>query len=339
MIKENIIEFPQIAIKRKLLIPATMLASVIESPQKIVLREALIPKIGNEDVLVKIKGSGLCASNLPVWEGREWFKYPLEPGSPGHEGYGTVAAIGSMVTNFNIGDKVAFLSGHAYAEYDKAHESQVVKIPFNIDEIPFPAEPLGCAVNVFNRSNISIGQTVVVIGTGFLGCLLIQLIRNAGAKVIAVSRRTSSLDFASTAGANNLVPLEDVYNTIKQINSIESGGIPIVIEACGTQSAIDIATEIISIRGRIVVAGYHQDGLRTVNFQKWNWKGIDIINAHERDEKVYIKGIKEAIRLTEEGILQPQKFITNIFSLKQINTAFKFLKERPEGFQKAVIIN
>lgn len=310
---------------------------MIESPRNIVLKDAALPEIGDHDVLVRLDGTGVCASNLPVWEGREWFSYPFEPGAPGHEGYGTVAALGSKAEGFKAGDRVALLSYHAYAEYDKAPESEVVKLPPSLKDTPFPGEPAACAVNVFIRSEVSPGQTILIIGAGFLGCLLIQLLKNEGARVIVVSRRETSLNYAQAAGADHLIKWDDFWSAAGQIKSLCTEGVPGIIEATGMQQAIDLATEVIAVRGRLIIAGYHQDGARSVNMQQWNWKGIDVINAHERDPKVYIKGLKKAVSYAGKNILNPEKYITHYIRFNDINEAFRLLKTRPENFLKAVI--
>ncbi|MFW5831401.1 MAG: MDR/zinc-dependent alcohol dehydrogenase-like family protein [Prolixibacteraceae bacterium] len=315
-----------------------MEASVIESPKQIKIIETSLPEIGNEEVLVKLNGTGLCVSNLPVWEGRPWFEYPAEPGAPGHEGYGTVEKTGDDVSSLSPGDKVALLSYHAYAEYDKAHVSNVVKLPDTVNGAPFPGEPLACAVNIFKRCDIQKNQTVVVIGTGFIGSLLIQLLKDSGAAVIAVSRRDSSLEFAKKSGADHLVKFEDIHDTAKNITQLATHGVPRIIEATGAQQSLDLATEIISEYGRLIIAGFHQDGLRKINMQIWNWKGIDVINAHERNPQVYIEGLKEAIIITNRGVLRPQELISHQFDFKEIGSAFKMLHEKPEGFLKGLIV-
>ncbi len=314
-----------------------MFASVIQHPRTIEIIETPLPEIQDEEVLVRLDGTGVCVSNLPVWQGREWFVYPFETGAPGHEGYGTVEAIGNKVINLKKGDKVALLSFHTYAEYDKTEQSNVVKLPDKIAEKPFPGEPAACAVNIFNRSDIQQDHTVVVIGTGFIGSLLIQLLRGKCKQIIAVSRRDTSLGYAKRAGADDLVRFNDVYSTARQINEMVPGGVQRVIEATGTQAAIDLATEIVAERGKIIVAGFHQDGLRNINLQAWNWKGIDVINAHERDPKIYIDGLKEAIKLAEKGTLRMEELITHEFDFREINEAFETMDQRPEGYLKAII--
>jgi threonine dehydrogenase-like Zn-dependent dehydrogenase len=313
-----------------------MRTSVIESPRNIVIKDAELPEIGDSDVLVKLEGTGVCASNLPVWEGREWFKYPFEPGAPGHEGYGIVEAVGSNSDGLKKGDKVALLSYHAYAEYDKAPVTEVVKLPSSL-QTPFPGEPAACAVNVVGRSDVIKGQTVLVIGAGFLGCLLTELLKNEGAKVIVVSRRDTSLEYAKKAGADQLIKFSDYWSAVRQINELCPDGVPRVIEATGIQESIDLATEVIAIRGRLVIAGYHQDGQRKINMQQWNWKGIDVINAHERDPRAYIDGLEKAVELAERDLLRPARYITHYVSFNDINDAFRLLNTRPENFLKAVI--
>jgi len=315
-----------------------MEASVIEAPKQIRIVSTPLPEPGMEEVLVKLGGTGVCVSNLPVWEGRPWFSYPFEPGAPGHEGYGTVESTGSQVKGIVKGDRVALLSYHAYAEYDKTHMSNIVKLPESFDDIPFPGEPLSCAVNIIRRSAIQENQTVVVIGSGFIGCLLIQLLKHAGTEVIAVSRRESSLMFAEKSGADHLVRFREVWRAKEEISKLAPRGVQRVIEATGVQSGLDLATEIISEYGMLIIAGYHQDGIRNINMQQWNWKAIDVINAHERDPQKYISGLKDAIQLTEKGILRPGELITHKFDFRDINKAFDFLEQKPEGFLKGVVV-
>src|SRR4051812_45891383 len=134
---------------------ATMRAAAIEQPRTVRIREVAIPTPGDRQVRVRLEGCGVCASNIPPWEGREWFHYPLAPGQLGHEGWGRVDAVGAGASLFSVGDRVAMLSGHAYAEYDVAGEDQVISLPPSLDGQPFPAEPLGCAMNIFQRSGIT----------------------------------------------------------------------------------------------------------------------------------------------------------------------------------------
>src|ERR1700712_3038638 len=81
----------------------TMQAAVVTAPRKIEVREAPVPNPGPQQIRVKIQGCGVCASNIPPWEGREWFSYPMQPGQLGHEAWGTVHEVGRAVSGLSEG--------------------------------------------------------------------------------------------------------------------------------------------------------------------------------------------------------------------------------------------
>ncbi len=316
----------------------TMQAAVITAPKSIEVQEVTLPEPQAGQVRLQLEGCGLCASNIPVYEGREWFTYPVEAGNPGHEGWGVVDAVGEGVTNVKVGDRVAALSYKSYAQYDVADADKVVKLPEALAGKPFPGEPLGCAMNIFKRSRIEAGQTVAILGIGFLGALLVQLAKHAGAKVIAVSQRDFSLDIARECGADELVKMDDHWKIIQKVSDLTNGKFcDRVIECTGKEWPLNLAGELTAERGMLIIAGFHQDGMRQVNIQLWNWRGIDVINAHERDPKEYIKGIEAAVEAVEQGIINPDLLYTHTYTLENIDKAFEQLTTRPDGFVKALI--
>jgi threonine dehydrogenase-like Zn-dependent dehydrogenase len=315
-----------------------MRAAVITQPGRIELDDAPLPDPGPGQVRVRLDGCGVCGSNLPVYEGRPWFNYPLPPGNPGHEGWGVIDALGDGVKGLEEGMPVAFLSERAYAEFDVTDANSVVRVPSAAAGRPFPAEPLACAMNVFRRSDVRPGQTVAVVGVGFLGALLVQLAAKAGARVVAVSRRPFALDVAVHSGAAEVATMTDTWDTINHVREIVGAdGCDRVIESVGNQQALDVASELVRVRGRLVIAGYHQDGPRQVNMQSWNWRGIDVINAHERDPAVYLDGMKEAAAALVEGRIDPTPLLTHTFPLDAIGDAFAAMRDRPDGFLKAIV--
>src|ERR1700745_641513 len=141
-----------------------MRTAVISGPRQTELRQAEMPQLKPGELLVSVQGCGVCGSNIPVWEGRPWFRYPLEAGAPGHEGWGVVHQVANDVDEFRPGDRIAFLSNPADADYDETAATQATHLPSEIAEVPFPAEALGCAMNVFERSAIRNGHTLGIIG-------------------------------------------------------------------------------------------------------------------------------------------------------------------------------
>src|SRR5690606_18182141 len=110
-----------------------MRALQLSGPRRAEIVDVPTPTPGPNQVLVRLQGCGLCGSNLSPWQGRPWFRYPLEPGAPGHEGWGRVAAVGSEVGGVRVGDRVALLSERAFAEYDVADADAIVPLPEALD--------------------------------------------------------------------------------------------------------------------------------------------------------------------------------------------------------------
>lgn len=316
----------------------TMTAAVFSGPGKIDIASVPVPLPGPGQVRVKLDGCGVCASNLPVWQGRPYFKYPFEHGAPGHEAWGWVDAVGSDVAGVHPGDRVAMLSYHAYAEYDLAPAEQVVRLPDELDGAPFPAEPLACAINVMRRTRIERGSRIAIVGIGFLGALLTRLASMEGGEVIAVSRRPFALNVAQRCGAAHCIEMKNHNEVIGQVRELTQGrGCPTVIEAVGAQWPLDLAGELTAERGTLVIAGYHQDGPRQVNLQAWNWKGLDVINAHERDPRRYVEGMKQAVKVAVAGVFATRELLTHRYRLHELPRAMRDMEDRPDGFLKGWI--
>ena len=275
-----------------------MSAAVLTRPGGAELVELPMPEPKPGQVLVRVEGCGVCASNLPLWEGRPWFAYPLSPGEPGHEGWGVVESVGDGVDELVGGDRVAMIAGNAFSEYVAVPAGHCVRI----GDAPYPGEPVACAVNIVRRAQIAPADAVAIVGVGFLGSLVRQLCELRGADVVAVGRG------------------DEV-----------DGPFARVVECVGTQAALDRASALVAERGRLVVAGYHQDGPRVVDMQSWNWRGIDVVNAHERDPLVYVDALREAVALE----LDVESLLTHRFPLARLRDAFEAARTRPAGFVKA----
>lgn len=385
-------ESPESAAARAL--PATARAAILAAPTAIRMEDVPLPEPGPGQILVRLEGCGVCGSNIPVWEGRSWFEYPLEPGAPGHEGWGRVVAVGpdseespgdspgdsaaaksavespavsrrepseaasDRAPEFAPGDRVALLSQHAFAEYDVADADAAVRLPDALGDAPFPGEALGCAMNVFRRSGISAGDRVAVIGIGFLGALVTQLAANAGARVLAISRRPFALEIGRTMGAEETLALGgstegrgahdgddgspstsySVDAMVERVGELTGGELfDVVVEATGHQEPLDLAGKLTRVRGRLVIAGFHQDGRREVDLQLWNWRGLDVINAHERETEVYVRGIREAAEAVADGRLDPGPLYTHTYPLDRLDEALEAARTRPDGFLKALV--
>src|SRR5437764_14850502 len=123
---------------RKAVAPSRILrnmrAAAMSAPGEISILKTQIPEPNRNQLLVHIEGCGVCASNIPPWEGKPWFAYPMAPGALGHEAWGTVADVGRAVRGFTQGDGVAILSNHACADYAVCDSSSAVPLSAGPDE-------------------------------------------------------------------------------------------------------------------------------------------------------------------------------------------------------------
>ncbi|HET7753760.1 MAG TPA: zinc-binding dehydrogenase [Anaeromyxobacteraceae bacterium] len=316
-----------------------MRAAVLAAPGRVDVRDVPLPDPGPGQVRVRVEGCGVCGSNLPLWEGRDWFRYPLAPGAPGHEAWGRVDAVGSDVRAVREGDRVAALLGGAFAEYDVADATTVLSLPPALDALPFPGEPLACGVNVFRRAAIRAGDTVAVVGLGFIGAVAARMAVLAGARVIGIARRGWALDLARRLGVAETVTFGPRAEVVERVRELTGGRLcDAAIEAVGLQEPLDLAAELVREQGRLVIAGFHQDGRRSIDLCAWNWKGFEIVNAHFRDPAVNVEGMRIAADAVARGELDLGVLLTHRYDLAHVGDAFEAMRARPDGFLKGVVI-
>jgi threonine dehydrogenase-like Zn-dependent dehydrogenase len=318
--------------------PRTMRSAVLVAPRRFEVREVPVPQPLPNQVRVRIEGCGVCGANLSPWQGRPWFLYPLPAGAPGHEAWGRVDEVGSDVRGVQVGDRVAGVSQCGFAEYDLFEQHSLVVLPRELEGEAVPAEPLGCAMNAFRRSRIRAGHTVAVVGIGFFGALLVSLAAAAGARVIAVSRRPFSRDLAREMGADQALPFDALDLPERIFELTGARGCDRVIEAIGNQDALDLASQLTCLHGRLIIAGFHQDGARQVDMLLWNWRGLDVVNAHEREPAAQVDGMRSALLAMARGDLDPDPLYTHRVPLERIGDAFSAMESRDDGFVKGLVL-
>jgi predicted dehydrogenase/threonine dehydrogenase-like Zn-dependent dehydrogenase len=297
-----------------------------------------LPLPAEGEVRVKLEGCGVCASNLGPWAGPEWMNFPLAPGALGHEGWGRIDALGQGVDPARLGERVAIFGDHGFASHDIVPADAALPIPERLKGQPVPAEPVACALFIFRMSRIKPGDRVAIIGIGFLGLLLTRLARRAGAEVIALSRAPGNLQRAAASGAGQTISLQDHAAAVEQVHAATGGrGADICIECTGHQAPLDLAAEITRESGRLVIAGYHQNGPRQVNMQLWNWRAFEIVNAHLRDRSTLLATMRDAIDAMARGEIEVGSLLTHHYPLHRLADALNATRDKPAGFIKAVI--
>ncbi len=299
------------------------------------IREVELPEIGDDEVLVKTLACGVCSGDLFVYKNRA--QYVATYSRLGHEASGEVAAVGRNITDFQPGDIVTALALPAYADYFVASAVSLAKLPPDIDPTYALGEAVACCVHAANRFGTRPGDRVAVVGCGFMGLVCLQLAKYQGAGFICAidplaERRVMSRQFGADADY-------DPFQTSSAAILAEHGEFDVVIEAAGTQSAVDLCTTLVTQHGRIILVGYHQsnNGLRTVNMQQWNFKAIDVINGHVRRQDEKVAAMRQGMQLVQQGYINTKPLVT-AYHFDEIERAFRNLSDGTPGLFKAVLL-
>lgn len=296
------------------------------------------PEIKDDECLIKVKACGVCHSELHQWDKRiPDLDYPRHIG---HEVSGEVLKVGRNVRDFKPGDRVAaWADGKGYAEELAVKSERLCLIA---PQIPYElalSEPIMCTTNGVMKANVQLNDTVALVGTGFMGLILLQEIKLRGVKtLIAIDVREEMLDLARKLGADVVInpAKEDPKKNIKKLTADK--GVDICFEVGGVQPTFELAPELVRMEGKLVIFGYHPGPRQIRDLGYWNWMAFDIINAHFRDMNTILRGARIGMELLNQGKINMEPLITHRFKLLEIEAAFSAAKEKPKGFVKSVIV-
>ncbi len=271
-----------------------MKALVLEQYRQLVYQDVPEPVIGPHDVLIQVKATGICGSDIHGMDGSTGRRIP--PIIMGHESAGIIVEIGEQVAGWQIGDRVTFDStiycGECYycqrgeinlcdhrrvlgvscGDY-RQHGAfaELVSVPQHIlyrlpDGLTFPqaamAEPVAIAVHAVRRAALPPNCTAVVVGTGMIGLLIVQALRQAGCgQVIAVDRDPGRVALAVELGAQvGLNPdRDDVGQRVAQLT--DGRGAEAAFEVVGITPTVQLAVQVLRKGGQLTLVGNLSPGV------------------------------------------------------------------------------
>jgi len=313
-----------------------MKASVLSGPRSSRLVELPSPEPGPGDVLIAVKACGVCGSEDYDWTGARG-RYPFRLG---HEASGVVQAVGGQVSCLSPGDRVTGLFREAFAERALAAAAWVRRVPEALcfEEAALGEPPL-CAVSGALRIDVGLGKTAVVIGTGFMGLLMLQLLRLRGAcRLVAVDGRREALDRALAYGAEEAYLPEELPPNYRVHAVREPGGVDIAVECAGRQETLNLAVEMLKPHSVLAIVGFHQGPGRMIDMEALNWKAAQVINAHEKRDEVKMACLEIGMRLVEKGQIRLGEFVTHRYGLEEVDRAFQDYETKPAGYVKGVVV-
>jgi 2-desacetyl-2-hydroxyethyl bacteriochlorophyllide A dehydrogenase len=312
-----------------------MKIAVLTAPQRFEIVEEPVPDIAPDEVLIRTAACGVCASELDMWEGRGANPFPLYPG---HEVSGTVVRVGHEVQGVREGDAVAvWATGRGFAEY-VAVKAEYCRPAEGVPVEEALAEPLACAANAVELADVRLADDVVIIGAGFMGNLVQQLVQLRGPRhVIVADTRGDALERAAKLGATRTVDV--TAESLEAVVAEVTGGVgaDITFEVTGTQAPLGVVGDVTRMSGKIAIVGYHQGEPRAIPLGHWNWMAFQLINAHFRDVGTIMRGMSVGMRLLTSGKLSLEGLVTHRFGLDGVNEAFSTAVEKPQGFVKSTV--
>lgn len=330
-----------------------MKAAVLEALNKMIVKEVPTPQPDDNSVLVRVKSCAVCGSDIRI------FHYGNSRVNPpqilGHEIAGEVVEVGRNVKKFKIGDRVAigadvpcgecafceagignncqinYAMGYqfagGFAEYVLLNRivvnyGPVHKIPDHVtyDEAAL-AEPLGCVLNALELSNIRLGNTVVVIGAGPIGCMIIEVARMMGAtKIIVIQRSRPRLELAKRFGADVYICSNEEDSVARVLEETNNLGADVVITANPSPEAQVDALKMAKNRARVnLFGGLPKDkSLVTLDTNIIHYKELFVHGAHGALPIHHQK----AVELIASRAIDMKNYISHKFSLDNILEVF-----------------
>ncbi|PCJ27999.1 MAG: NADPH:quinone reductase [SAR86 cluster bacterium] len=225
-------------------------------PEVMSYEDTDVPTIGSTDVLVKVEAAGI--NFIDTYQRSGLYQIPL-PATLGLEAAGTVEEVGSEVTQFSKGDRVAYTSvAGAYAEYASVPEEKLVNIPDGVSFHEGAAAMLqGCTAHYLSQSTYPIknGDSCLIhAAAGGVGLILIQMAKNAGAFVIGTVSTEEKAELARAAGADEVILYSEQDFEVEVKRITDGKGVNVVYDSVG-KSTFDKSIDCLQRLGYMVLYG------------------------------------------------------------------------------------
>lgn len=336
-----------------------MKAAVLEELNRIIVKDVPEPKCGPDDAILKVEACAVCGSDIRIYHyGNERVHMPAVTG---HEVSGTVVEKGKGVTSLEVGDRVAlgadvpcgkcywcqngmgtnckinYAIGYqfpgGFQEYMLLNKTTldygpVTKITHVVSfEEAALAEPLACAINGLELAQFSLGKSICIIGLGPIGCMMLELTRVFGAsKVFAAQRSLGRLESAKQFLPEARFIATERENLVETVlRETDGEGVDLVITTAGTVQAHLDAIHMVRHRGFVnLFGGLKNQPPLCIDSNLIHYRECFVMGSHGSLPRHHEK----AVGLIAKGHVNAKKYISRVFSLKDIKTAFDYHESR-----------
>ncbi len=342
-----------------------MSAAVLYGREQLRIERVEVPKLGRGDVLVRVRAALTCGTDVKVFRRGYHAKMIRPPALFGHELAGDVAAVGSDVTRFRVGQRVVaansapcgdcfycqrgqenlcedlLFNNGAYAEFIRIPERIVSR---NMHEIPphvsyqdaALVEPLACVMRGLEETGVRPGDTIAVIGLGPIGMMFVRLAKAVyDARVIAIGRRRSQLDRAAGMGADEVVLNEEGSDVIGPVQKLTGGrGADVVIEAVGLPEVWQLATRLLRRGGVANFFGGCPDGTEVpVDTGRLHYSELTLKASFHHTPAL----IRQALDVISRGRVTARDFVNRVEPLSNLLEVMQHLMSHNGHLKTAII--
>ncbi len=294
------------------------------------LLEISVGDPSDHEVQVRGGACGICSWDIATARYGKRMN-PMAP--PGHEGIGYVAKVGRAVTGLKEGDRVA---GGGFATLRNIPAARAYKIPeSNLPDEHWIVEPVSCAVTGLDHCRLKPGDRVAVIGTGFMGLLILQgLLHMPVGDLVAIDVVQSRLDLARQLGVAATIN-SATHERDELVRQLKEREFDTVVDTSGNQAGLDLATDIVKRGGLINLFGWIKGERASFDPTKWHTQGFTIVNsspaAQLRDP------FPPAIRLIDQGVFRLAPLVTHVASLHEYPALMQNITGGDPSYVKGVI--
>jgi len=329
-----------------------MKAAIFYGPNEMRLEEVKKPEITEQEVLVKVNSSAVCGTDVRIFEGKKT-KGVRTPSVIGHELVGTIEEVGTEVSEFHVGDRVGVMPvipcGKCYycmngkenvcqnrtaigyefdggfAEYVRIPSTalksgNLVKLPDHVSfEEAVVAEPLACCLNGQKKSNVKMGDVVVIVGGGPIGLMHVQLAKIAGAKKVILSepidhRREKALEAGADIAVNPMAEsLEDIV-----LAETDGLGADVVIMAIGVPTLVNSSANLLKKGGTLnLFAGFTKGVFSEIDPNIIHYNEINVNGTSALTRADY----HQSLALIASGQINTKVLTTTGYTLDDIEQA------------------
>jgi threonine dehydrogenase-like Zn-dependent dehydrogenase len=338
---------------------AMMKAAVCEARETIVIKQVPRPTPGAGEVLVRVKATGLCGSDVDGYTGHHpMIKWPI---ILGHECSGVIAELGPEVTDWAVGDEVAVepfftckrcpacqsgrynlcadlrITGHqvagSLAEYVIAEACFVHRKPPNV---PFEeaaiAEPVSGSLHAVERCNLRVGDLVVIIGCGTIGSLAMQHALNKGAEVVVADIQDFKLEVAKSLGGTHVINPVTTDLKARVMELTDGIGADCVIEAVGHPDTLASTVGMVKRGGTVMLIGWSGNETDPYNLTSVTLDELTVLGTLG-----FCRDFPVALRLMSRGKVKVAPIISHRLPLERVEEGIRMLRDRVGRTWKIVI--